>query len=194
MLGVIHIPKNAGSSIKSWLRQHKVAHMSFRHLQLCELDTVDLEQAMTWIAVVRNPFDRVISQYEFSIIKATRMLAKHKTVLPHLARYQEMLDLYYQGFSVWLREYHIINPRFSLTQHSYLSHPAGGKIDLVLRFEDLAEEWKTVQSITEIDQPLPHIKASKRKANFYLTEDDKRYIRSKYHEDFEMLGYPLEWP
>lgn len=192
MLGFIHIPKCAGSSVKRWLHDNRVKHFTSRHLQLKEISSSDFETVSQWFTVVRNPFDRMISQYEFCFTKSTRMLRKHSTFQPHLVQYQETLKLYNQGFSRWLRNYHKINPNVLLTQSSYITDPRVPDFDFVFRFEDIENDWPIIQFIADCYEPLPHIKQTTRTLDRYFTEEDRDYVVQQYKQDFEQFGYSTD--
>jgi len=192
MIGFIHIPKCAGSSIKHWFNQHQIPFHQPRHQQLQELTDDQLNLAQQWFTVVRNPFDRMISQYEFCFVKSTRMLSKYPEVPKNLIQYQEILDLYHRGFSAWLRNYHTFNPRVLLTQSSYITDTRVASPPLVLKFEQLDDEWKTIQQLTNCYEPLPHIKVTDKTLDNYFTRKDQKYVIKHYQEDFERFGYSQE--
>jgi len=185
MIGFIHIPKCAGSSVQQWFHANHVKLYRRGHLRLDEYDTADLAQADRWFAIVRDPFDRAISQYEFCRVKAKRMLAKN----PRLHYYQQMLNMYDLGFGFWLRHYHHLNARFHCTQFSYISISGQIAVDMVLRFENLAQEWYSIAALTGCDEPLPHVKKSLRSRDEYYSSADRDFVLRKYHQDFDRLGY-----
>ena len=72
----IHIPKNGGSSITRWLRDNLngskgiVTHGGMQHIQQDFAHAVDYPT----FAVVRNPWDRVVSSYFFKKKKKSRFI------------------------------------------------------------------------------------------------------------------------
>lgn len=189
MLGFVHIPKCAGSSIQQWFKTNKVALRRDGHCRLCDYDSIDLGAIDFWFTVVRDPYQRTISQYEFSNYKARRMLAKK----PDWKYYQQMLEMYQQGFSYWLENFHTLNQEFEYTQYSYVLRGDRVAVDAVIKLENLTKAWGLINDITGCYAPLPHIKSSLRSRDSYFSHKDQQYVNDLYREDFERFGYVMRW-
>lgn len=165
----IHIPKNGGSSVTKWLRENlhgtkgTVTHGGTQHIEQDFSHAVDYPS----FAVIRNPWDRVVSTYEFK---------KRKT----------NLNL---SFEEWLYQ----NPKensnwftFKTAQSSWLSTTPTWTI----RFENLIEDFKQIQEYTNCFESLEHTNASIRdNYKSYYTIKSKKYVAELFKEDIEKFKY-----
>lgn len=110
--------------------------------------------------VVRHPLDRLVSGWAF--------VSKRREIDPRINVPQLEL-LMKQGHLVFQ------------PQHLWFDAP----IDLVLRFERLAEDFAQVS-----DVPLPHENASERKPGWDHLPADVRELAVRYYaQDFKQFGY-----
>ena len=63
----------------------------------------------------------------------------------------------------------------------------------VMRFETLAEDWKSYANENGIDPSLPHYNRTNDidydDERFVLTDEDREYVRKIYRVDFDAFGY-----
>jgi hypothetical protein len=175
----IHINKTAGSSIA------KSLNITESH---CTLNTYEMlykkyfkeeikEDVSLWVSI-RNPFDKVASQYYYRI----------KTN-------QNKLGITTISFDDWVRKafdekdpaYRDWNLMFD-TQNSWLKTDKNYKINYI-RFESLAEDYQKVASIYD-GSPLVWKKKSKNKDYKSLYSDySKIIIEREFKEDLERFNY-----
>jgi hypothetical protein len=162
----IHIPKTAGTSINTALEiePEKRGHRSLSDLYKLYKDAV---QKTPCFAVARNPWDRVVSLYEFRKQKG----------------YHSMT------FKDWLRRG--VRAKYEWTPFSAMTSSDIEKRVQVLRYENLREEWTVFAKKNRIVQnELPVLNTSNRKAyRDYYDEEDKAYIQEFFKKDIELLDY-----
>jgi len=168
----IHIPKNGGSSITSWLRTNlngikgKVTHGGMQHIKK---DFNQLKSYHTF-AVVRNPWDRIVSAYEFKKRKLNLQLE----------------------FSDWLYSEPEKNNNwfnFKTPQIKWLPIMPTWTI----KFENLNKEFKLIQEYTNCNLPLQHKNKSIRNDyTLYYTTKTKKYVEKIFEEDIEVFKYKFE--
>ena len=194
-----HIPKNAGTSIRQWLEQwvpdsqampnlhkhHTPQHLHTRHLE-----------DYTHFAVVRNPYDRLLSHYNFHVERYAAYLRPKS----RLARKQEYHDKYAelrQGFANWLTAPHPMADRDAkwydyrwCTQSTWINDRTH-----VLRYENLAEDFQWVQERVGVWEPLDTLNPTTADtdhttpANRVLLADHRTLIQSHLMVDFRRFGY-----
>ena len=165
MLDFIHIPKTAGVSICKAIGQ-RPGHRPR-----------DIKEGAIVFSCVRNPYDRAASLYYFLRDKAPNY------------RQVFMVD----GETVntfWAERIHLIRQhRFTQPQVSWLD---GIKVDRLLRFENLTDDWQHMRD--EFDLPeLEHENENEfRPATPWqdeLSAESIAKIGELYAEDFEHLNY-----
>lgn len=204
----IHIPKTAGTSIEKALDLHHIENFfSFKRCHESMPHIVDLfsgseknrvyattPQHLTAsqlkvvlgktfdeyekFAVVRNPYDRMVSEYHYTQTNPNQRLNEFKRIsfakfvrkalqLPEMVRHS-------------LFDSHLN------TQCSFLHDSLGfSLVENVFKFESLIDVFN------RYNLKLLHERKSNRKPFIeYLDDDSKRLINDAYAIDFETFGYP----
>jgi hypothetical protein len=192
----IHIPKVAGNSIMQALGIRWADHKDLKRYRE-ELGAETLESAFKF-AFVRNPWDRILSEYNFQKKKSQRQ----DTVRLYLFK----PDGTERSFAEWVR-YALEHP---------FDHPAkewGGKtsddihrlspptdwlslegeiaVDFVGKLENLQEDFDTV--CDRLDEPRVRLKRKNRKSHWhysrYYDAETRDLVSDYYAKDIEMFGY-----
>ncbi len=175
----IHINKTGGSSIEKALairHEHKTA--SEKRDELGEW----LWKTKFSFAIVRNPWDKVVSHYHFRVMTNQTNLVNNDVDFGTWVRlaYGEQDSSYFD------------NAKMFLPQLNWLTD-ADGKmlVNYVGRFESLEEEFKIIcQKINKEGCTLPHIKKSNRKDyRQYYSDDTARIIGEHFRKDIDYFGY-----
>lgn len=193
----IHIPKTAGTSIGEWMDRcygrenliiHKHAPVSYKNFR--QLD-------MPSFCVVRNPFERAVSLYqEFgSIALEQRGKGTFGTTIINKENWEKGFDYFIQNFfEVVLTQYNddiCISP--ALTQLSYITIDDQIKVDNILRFETLQEDFKQIQQLTNHHVDLDRWKVGKfdhlKNYKSVYTNVSKKLIEQIYKDDLETFSY-----
>lgn len=165
----VHIPKNAGSSISSWLinRGGQLVD-AIRHSSLQD-SIMDLTKFFSF-CVVRNPWDRMISLYCYAQRVSNQNLS----------------------FDNWLKT------NYNFKKHWYsISTPQVDWItsqpDLIMRYETLEKDFKYIQQKINSMEPLPTVNVSQRQHySFYYSDWSRDFVANLYAQDIERFGYTFE--
>lgn len=120
-------------------------------------------------AVVRNPFTRYSSYF-------------HKAHIPEGRSLEEVLEKFgdYNNISV------------CKTQKQYL-YPKE-QMDMILRYETLAEDYEKLKRIIGIDEDLPKLNTSTNSVGENIYDDKTaKLLLGWYEEDFDYFGYSKDY-
>lgn len=130
------------------------------------------------IAVVRNPYDRLVSEYHFceGSVKIHKNFNDFVKTALNLEKYKRN----------WLYDGHLE------TQTSYLINEKNSfnSIDKIFKFENLNECFEYLNLFTSIKQK-PHARRSNNRDSFekYYTSELKEIVYNFYKEDFINFNY-----
>lgn len=137
-------------------------------------------------SVVRNPYDRAISQLVYLL--RTDPLAQELFKGPTWA----------DDLKVYAAFDGMIGHDLGACQVDWLMDRGGSiRCDRFLRFESLEEDWRQLRAELGIeDLELPHLNSMNRKVPWWEFYDDEAAaaIAKKYARDFETLNYSQELP
>lgn len=158
-LTFVHIPRSAGTSIGHWMRDNRGSSSYqewYTHPTLEEMDS-----SGTAFTVVRNPWDRILSLYEFS--KNVKNLGHPhisnemaQQYLHHINGYTEWPD-----FETWVKnlESFKLPDMFTFNMLTPQSHWTNG-LNIVLKYENLEQDFAKVQDLLNCTNPLPNENSS----------------------------------
>jgi hypothetical protein len=192
----IHIPKNAGSAIEVSLGIYKkecmveakdsiiengvsysLQHLTAKQLKVHELTKNCFENYFKF-AFVRNPYQRVLSEYFWLNQKR---LNKEKTSPENFSKF---IDEFYS----------IIDKDHKLTQYEYLYDENENLIvDFIGRIESFDQDFtKVTKKFGKVIIAKPYNMSRQKKdinQDLYLTEENKEKIYNLFKIDFETFGY-----
>lgn len=126
-------------------------------------------------AFVRNPFDILVSSYNYSVQSWRH--PEHK-IVKKLGSFSE--------YAKWRQDVHPIQQKWFVTG-------ASGEliVDKVGKFETLSDDFNEITRTIGIDASLPHVNASDRKKDWRAYYDDQTYelVGQIYKEDIDFFGY-----
>ena len=196
----LRIPKNASSSIMEKLGTRNIVKkyekklqesldkniykdfFSATHARPHELQSVisPVEFGCFSFAVVRNPWDRVVSMYHFSIKKGLANLFGLDN------------DLSFEGFCEVLRSREgdrSFMPVFKQTEWTHGSI----EVDEILKFENLSEDFSAMiknHDIKDMPPRLPHHNRTIHKPyQDYFNSGTQKIIKKVFEEDCDLLKY-----
>ena len=209
----IHIPRTAGSSLTTAISQQKKDGERFdrttRDKKQAKKIHYTVEQAKKtfgmdiWdeyltFAFVRNPWDRLVSQYQWRLAKGEKDVDDRD--------FKEWVKWRWEGWLNWLE-----NPRKVIRGVPQLGHKdravvlskafdeiydeKEGKIlvDWIARYENLREDFEILCGKLGVDEDivLPHKHNAKDRPHYTEFYDDEtiEIVRKFYKNDIEVLGY-----
>jgi hypothetical protein len=191
----IHIPKNAGTSIEVSLTGRQQWDDKEKHLTAAECRAklgFDKWREFFSFCVVRNPWDRLVSQFRFSgEIWCNRHYGKSLS------------------FNDYIKE--IVGKGLPFSGHDYLSKTGASFgdtnwqqvhricddnnqiiVNYVARFENLSSDYEVICNRIGLHNQLQHINQSDAKSKpywNYYTEETARIVADVYAEDIERFDY-----
>ncbi|MDB9527389.1 sulfotransferase family 2 domain-containing protein [Oscillatoria sp. CS-180] len=174
----IHINKTGGTSIAKALNIPPKHDTALEKIE--EVGRIEWDKRFTF-AVVRNPWDKVVSHYYYRVQTNQTDLGSNQINFKDWVKrvYQEKSRPYYD------------KPKMFMPQVDWVSDAAGTIIvDHICRFESLEADFREVCDRLEIDYNLPHLKSSKR-GNYrdYYDSETTAIVADWYSQDIEKFNY-----
>ena len=186
----IHIPKTAGSSIEHLLRDEGLYELDFigvrngrstHHYMGIELKMIlkDLYPKYYKFSFVRNPYDRLISEYFWCRIKDVG----HK----FNKTFDEFLD-YVEDVIKNKKFFKPIENDHFIPQYSFLFFNNKLLVNNIFKYEDIETVAPLIKKRLKIKTTLQHLNKSV-KNEITLTQEQKDIIYNLYKIDFETFNY-----
>ena len=176
----IHINKTAGTSIVDVIGKPFRKHLTVKDV-ISVIGQQKWDQAYKF-TVIRNPWDKVVSQYKHAIKMNSNNMAQKSIEFRDWVSctYGEPKDPFYYA-----------RAQMFLPQVEWLKD-FQDKIDVdkIIRFENLNEGINEVFKTLSIDSNLPHLNETY-KTNYrdFYDNDSKQIISKWFHEDIQVFGY-----
>lgn len=181
----IHIPKAAGSSVAKTLFGIKS-----RHLRYNEYEMANPRKFARYFkfAFVRNPWDRLLSAYDF--LKSGGMNDLDRAwAQTHLAQYPDF-DSFVRG---WVNAENIRTWVHFVPQYHFICDDRLRiKVDYVGHYETIADDFAVIQTRLGVaPSPLPKINSSAEKKHYsaYYSAETKKIVAEVYAVDIELFSY-----
>jgi hypothetical protein len=192
----LHITKNAGTSVTRLVRvsgahqQTPYQHDTWHDLPDAWRDRV--------FAIVRNPWDRCLSQYNFLVMKSRDRAGWKSTSMRRVNREQlALLDRGFPHFVDQLQQWPFRKDEGRQaylwpmdTQHRFL--PRDTDSVRLLRFENLAHDWRSLVRDWELDlAPLEWHNRSREQRGYreHYDSHTRGVVGRMFREDVDRLGY-----
>ena len=176
----VAIPKNASTSIGQWLHQNFLRQITYGKVSCihCPLPLIENATPVT-CAVVRNPWDRVVSAWAYEKRNPFRYMRRWMTRdSPSFDEFVRNLSSYYLVESAWFS--------WATPQKTWI--PDG--VTYLLRFETLSEDFRVIQDLFGCSVPLPHDNRTDHDAyRSYYTDETRALVADMFKEDIEAFGY-----
>ena len=176
----IHINKTAGTSIGNAIGLPIKHHRTAREV-IAKVGRDKWDKAYKF-TLVRNPWDKVVSHYEYRRKRNKTEVATRNV-----------------SFSEWVKTtygpekdpFYYNNPRAFQAQVEWLKDDEGKiSIDFIGKFETIGEDFEQIKSAIGIEAELPHLNASKRAGyQSYYDDETREIVAQWFHEDIETFGY-----
>ena len=176
----IHINKTAGTSIIDVIGKPFRKHLTSR--EVIKVIGQKKWDAAYKFAVVRNPWDKVVSQYKHNIkVNSSNMTNKKISFKDWVAcTFGEPKDEIYYARS-----------QMFLPQVEWLKNYEGNiDMDKIIRFENLNEGINEVFEVLCIDSKLPHLnRTPKTTYSDYYDDKSRQIVSDWFHEDIKEFSY-----
>jgi len=191
---LIHVPKNAGTAIQ---KAFDMGDMTGHYTAQQYKDQVpELWEEYTSIALVRNPFDRAVSAYEYAVKEKSYW---HDNKNPGDAIYGKHPDydtLKGKSFAEALDMLPQLKHQGWHKQVRYV-FPDEGEPDAIVRYEALSDNINHVCAKAGIEDPpeIPVINKSSDsdwKSRYENCENCVQIVRDYYKEDFTSFNYSYQ--
>ena len=179
----IHIPKTGGLSFRHWAFDHLKDFDFTRDQEHSDL----IQKHKYWpnlgttFTFVRNPYARLVSIYHFL---GQRAEMSKKTDQD----FKELL-IFRKGFNHWIRndvEYGDIWSK-KKQQVDWFSNR---QVDIILKIEEIDQDFKKIQELLNCYEPLPHInKSIHDDYRSYYDQETKKLVENLCRKDLERFGY-----
>tara|TARA_A100001391_G_scaffold49606_2_gene29970 strand:+ start:6985 stop:7632 length:648 start_codon:yes stop_codon:yes gene_type:complete len=203
----LHIPKCAGTSIGEKLNSHFDELWTYSGFKIHHDDlTEDILKEYFVFTIVRNPWDRLYSQYKFRPwlncepfentvynLEEKFEAAYNKSVRNIPEHINPKLDTAYNRAN-WYDEFVHVPSQVEFLNGKYNDNMKKiSYIDYIGRFEDLDNSWKYICNKLNIEySELPHKNKSEYKELDYrkaYTSETKEFVAKKYSEDIKLFNY-----
>lgn len=175
----IHIPKAAGTSLNRALGMPDLGHLTYRELYACDPNSFD--ESKKYIAVIRNPIERLRSTYHYV---RKMYVEKGRTALIGMAKCQTFSDF----VQTYIADSSSISHYFLRPQSDYIDLVPDRTLALA-HFERLDEAATYLSEWTGRDLTLDHLNvsySSKQRAEDELPDQLICDIKSIYADDFQL--------
>lgn len=168
-----HLPKNAGSSIATWLTDNVDGEEyfdEFRHA--CPHELKPMFDDFGWsFCCVRNPWDRIVSWYNFFKLQGKITIS-----------FEEYMNHLIKGKT---------SAKYIRTLSSVSQVKAAKDVDYVIKYENLLEDFKVVQNKVNCNIPLIHINKSNRTQyiDYYTKDEYINWIGEKHADEIAEFNY-----
>jgi len=176
----IHINKTAGTSIGNAIGLPVKHHQTAREI-IARIGRDKWDTAYKF-TLVRNPWDKVVSHYEYRRKRNKTEVATRNV-----------------SFSEWVKKtygtdkdpFFYNNPKAFQPQVEWLKDDQGRiAIDFIGKFESISDDFDQIKNIIGIEAELPHLNASKRAGyQSYYDDETRQIVAQWFHEDIEVFGY-----
>ena len=180
----VHIPKTGGVSIAKALFGNLAAgHCTVSDHRFFFGD--DAYDSMFTFAFVRNPYDRLVSAYDF-LRQGGMTKRDRKWSEKNLTQYGSVNEF----VEAWIRTENVDSWVHFRRQADFVKGKHPIDVDFIGKTENIKKDFKKVSAKIGHYKELPHLnKSGKNKYFERLNKKSKKIINKKYKKDFELFSY-----
>lgn len=193
----IHIPKTGGTSIEKtiwsnhrddssygWDNKHSIWKQHATMQQVQDLYDINIDNFFKF-AIVRNPWDRAVSDYKWWTKNGTWDFLKNTTFEDYLLTRNGYEKINHLNNKITGRGDHFIE------QYKFIQIDGNCCMDFILRFENLQKDFDLLCDKIKIPRcDLPHTNKTKRSHYVDYYNDETREIAAeRYANDINMFNY-----
>lgn len=188
----IHIPKCAGTSVKQWGRSLPGTRSVAKHIKSNQALTIFRNPGQIF-AVIRNPYDRAVSLFHFCGQLGTGQITMQQRWPACYYVWRDLYGLGFESFLAALRDHDAAadtnDPNWHLWDCQW-SWVADAPDPVLLRYENLSQDFEKIQVLLEHHDPLPLVNRSKHQDyRVYLNSNVQKLIEDIWSEDIQRFDY-----
>ncbi len=174
-IAYIHIPKTAGTSLK---RALGLGDFPAEHYTATQIHP-EIWNSYFCFCVVRNPWDRLVSSYLYHTSES------YDGYLTR--RYPDLGSWSFEDYFERLADTLFLVPQVEFVRHRFSRKP----VDLVCRFERLAEDFEILRSRLGVSAELPHLNRTTRGRHYteFYTSALQHRVGRYYRGDIAAFGF-----
>jgi len=188
----IHIPRSAGTSIKEALELQGRGHLPWQYYYLVYPDKWD---SYLKFAIVRNPWDRVVSAYNYAKMGKSYWHDNLNRFAPHPDYELLSKKTFTECCEILKNRRNVLKDKAWHPQHLWIAKTDNSTypimVDVILNYENLENDFQVLCekfAITNIN--LPRLNLSNREeCRTCYTEETKKIIEEVYATDIELFKY-----
>lgn len=186
----IHIPKTAGTSLGRTIFEDRDPSVSHSDAFYYEVFEPKLFKEYFKFAFVRNPWDRLVSNYNYFLKRELR--DQHKRFIENYEDFDSFVNALVEPKVVkeFFKLYHF-RPQYQFI----CDFKDNLLVDYLGYFETINEDFD--QIVIRLNRPelkLPHLNSSKKGLDYrdFYTENTKKVVEELYRKDVELFGYNFD--
>ncbi|MCB5250061.1 MAG: sulfotransferase family 2 domain-containing protein [Sulfurimonadaceae bacterium] len=179
----IHVPKSAGTSVSYAIYGQTLGHFKAKDIS----NTIKNFEDCFSFGLVRNPYDRVYSAYNFVKQNGTSVMGVKKNSV-----YQSDMFESFDSFVLnWLsvvdvtKEDYVFQPQYLFTHDDFYNQ----LVKKVWYVEDMSTFEKEFKELSGLNIKINHLNQTKENKKIELSDKVKEKIYEVYKKDFELFGY-----
>ena len=191
----LHVPKSAGTSLTK-----SIYHSKSFHIPVIRYKAVDAEKFDTYFkfCFVRNPFDRLLSAYEYLEIKCHSDMSfpDHRWAASNLSIYRD-----FEEFVLSLEDSKIRNRIGTYihfrSQLDWISDTDAARsilADFVGRYETILQDYERLQVRLNVAESLSVVRKTPNQKDYRRSYSTRMVdiVGDMYSEDIDRFGYSFE--
>lgn len=180
----IHIPKNSGKSVKVAMMGKFGDSRQIAHSHTMIKEKKSLVGKYKTFAVVRNPWDRIVSMYSF-LCQFKRQVKTRKGTISR----EKLKEI---GFKRWLLDYGKISHKIDVSTTPQLNWVSvkGYVVSKIVRFEDLTAGLRDIG--IELGENKKHATARVSYSEYY-DDETRAYVNKHFAKDIIEWRYGFEY-
>jgi hypothetical protein len=182
----VHIPKTGGGSIHQWLIDNHKNNFTFYtgHKLLDEVYKTNGKCDFSF-SCTRNTYSRMVSLYVFTGIKTQQNIKKSYRRNSDPTEYLQIQEVHKKGIVPFLHFIKLVKPMLMESQLVWIKG-----VDLVLRLENLNQDFKNVQDKLGVHIPLTKkLRKLDYVAKDYYSLEFKRTVEQYFGDEIEHFKY-----
>ena len=182
----IHIPKTAGTSLYNLIGYTGIGHVTYRWYESRNSDKFN---RYFKFAFVRNPWDRLVSAFFYLKRGGSNAMDEHWAI-QNIYRFDSFED-FVKG---WVTENNIEKYFHFIPQYKFIyDQTLALKVNYVGRFENLDNDFNTISERLHLQQRLPYVNKSNRKAyQDYYSQETQEIVARVYAKDIDLFNYTFD--